>query len=119
GDMVIDACKTQAEIDAEFAGWLTGVTIDGGVNPVITTLPEVPVAPDPCGGEVIVYWTVTSEDGQEASTSGTFTILSPSAVNLTVPDNHTSEAFANQQAAETAFAGWLAEAGYTGGCDAE
>ena len=70
------ACQTQAQIDAAFLNWGSEFFASGGCSLNITIDPEIPTAPDSCGGMTIVTWTVSAEDCYITTTHvDTFTVL--------------------------------------------
>ena len=112
------ACKTQEQINTAFAEWLASVRIVGGCDPGITITPENPVAPDACGGSVSVTWTVTNNCGEGALCTATFTVVPAERADLKIPENYTgTETCPTQAAVDAAFAAWLDEVTYTGGCN--
>ncbi|MFZ5431513.1 MAG: Ig-like domain-containing protein [Bacteroidota bacterium] len=112
------ACKTQEQINTAFAEWLASVRIVGGCDPGITITPENPVAPDACGGSVAVTWAVTNNCGEGAICTATFTVVPAERADLKIPENYTgTETCPTQAAVDAAFAAWLGEVTYTGGCN--
>jgi len=49
-------CQTQADVDAAFTAWLATASVAGGCTPILSD--DSAAAPDFCGGEVTVTWTV-------------------------------------------------------------
>ena len=116
-----DACDyaDQAAADAAFATWLASVTATGGCDPLVSTGATPPVAPAFCGGSTTVTWTVTDHCYTTTSQTATFTITAPDPVVVSPAAASTTDAcdYADQAAADAAFATWLASVTATGGCD--
>jgi hypothetical protein len=110
------ACMTQEDIDAAYASFVGGASFTGGCGGVLSNNAPA-VAPSFCGGSVTVEWTVTSACEVPVVKSATFTIPAAPAVNLNVPANYTGTTCMTQDAVNTAFTNWLAEASMTNaGC---
>ena len=109
----------QAAADAAFAAWLRGFSVTGGCAPQGSY--GQPVAPNYCGGSVDVTYTVTDKCFEGGSVTRTFVIIPAPAVVVNSPSNTTnpSSTYANQAAADAAFAAWLAEFSVEGGCAPE
>ena len=73
-NLTTDACMDQTDIDAAFALWLAEASVTGGCNAMLSINPLNPVAPDACGGEITVTWTVTSACEEDVVNSATFTV---------------------------------------------
>ncbi len=104
-------------MNTAFDNWLTGFSVTGGFNPQ-GTISGTPVAPVLCeGGTTTVTYNVTDECGSGSETA-TFTINTPSAVAVTEVNDLTTSSctYADQAAADAAFALWLDGFGVTGGC---
>ncbi|WP_167614507.1 T9SS type A sorting domain-containing protein, partial [Maribellus sediminis] len=111
----LDACTTGAEIASAFSEWLGSVSYDGGCNSTIDN--GNPSAPDSCGGEITVVWTVSSDCESDVMDSAVFVVTAAPVVTLTPPANDTIDACATESEVASAFAGWLAEVDYDGGCN--
>ncbi len=108
----------QQAVDAAFASWLAGFRVTGGCNPKVVMTPAIPVAPHTCGGSVTVTWVVSDLCYTTTTRTATFTVTPrPVVVTPVANATHTSASFANQQAANTAFANWLTGFGVSGGCN--
>ncbi|TVQ46457.1 MAG: hypothetical protein EA362_07585, partial [Saprospirales bacterium] len=109
----------QAAVDAAFDTWLDGFDVSGGCNPQFTTDPASPGAPAVCGGSTTVTWTVTDHCYTTTTHSATFTVTPAPAVDVTEVANDGDSAcnFADQDAADAAFAAWLGGFAVDGGCD--
>ncbi len=81
GNQTEPACQTQEAIDAAFATWLSQFTYTGGCHVTETDLSSY-TAPDACGGNIIVNYTVTDACGQADNASAYFTIDIPNDVLL-------------------------------------
>jgi hypothetical protein len=114
----ISACQTEATITAAFNAWLQSFGFTGGTNPNLTISPTTPVLPALCGGTTAVTWSVTDECGETQSCTRNFTITAPAPVVVGQPENSSTLAcsYANQEAANVAFAAWLAQFTVSGGC---
>ena len=79
---------------------------------ILRFLPVLPLltAPAFCGGSTTVTWTVTDHCYTTSTQTATFTINPPAAVVVTPAAPSTTDActYANQAAADAAFATWLA-----------
>ncbi|MBK9359253.1 MAG: hypothetical protein IPN08_18090 [Bacteroidales bacterium] len=107
----------QDAVNTAFDNWLTGFSVTGGFNPQ-GTISGIPVAPVLCeGGTTTVTYNVTDECGSGSATA-TFTISAPTAVAVTEVNDLTTSSctYADQAAADAAFALWLDGFGVTGGC---
>jgi hypothetical protein len=82
---ITPAGLTQTDIDNEFSDWLSNVALSGGCNATMTISPASPQAPDICGGESVVTWTVTSSCEDDIIESRTFTV--PAYPVVVCPDN--------------------------------
>ncbi|NLB79249.1 MAG: hypothetical protein GX796_10555, partial [Clostridiaceae bacterium] len=110
-DTTLLACTPQADIDAAFSEWLAGFRMEGGCDPVETMVPELPLAPDSCGGLVTVTYTVTEQGELITECVSTFTVIDAPLVSLTVPADYTgTETCLAQSDIDAAFASWLAQA---------
>jgi hypothetical protein len=111
-------CMTQDAVNTAFANWLAEASMtNAGCGGMLTRVPENPTAPSFCGGEVEVTWTVTSDCETDVVKSATFTIPDAPAVALTVPADYDGTTCMTQDAVNTAFTNWLAEASMTNaGC---
>ncbi|MBW6481137.1 MAG: hypothetical protein K0B37_17040, partial [Bacteroidales bacterium] len=112
-------CMTQEDVDAAYTEFVNGASYQGGCNGNLTI--DSPLdAPPFCGGSVVVTWTVTSNcDGEEdlfVQEARTFTIPDAPLVDLTLPADYTGTECMTQDAVNTAFDDWLADAASTGGC---
>ncbi|HEV7331534.1 MAG TPA: hypothetical protein VGN63_10890 [Flavisolibacter sp.] len=113
-NMTVGACQTQAQVDAAFATWLSGVQASGGCNLQVSN--GNPSAPSACGGSVEVTWTASSSCEANKTASATFTVTGAPAVQLTAPANMTVGACQTQAQVNSAFATWLAGVQASGGC---
>ena len=114
----ISACQSDSAITAAFNAWLQSFSFTGGTNPNLTRSPQTPLLPSLCGGSTTVTWTVTDACGQPQSCTRTFTITPASGVVVGQPANSSTSAclYADQAAANAAFAAWLAQFTVSGGC---
>jgi len=111
----VDGCLTQAAIDAAFAAWIDGVSFGGGCDPVLEVSNES--APEACeGGSVTVTFTV-DDNCETLSETATFTVTPAPEVTLTAPADETVDGCLDQAAIDAAFAAWISEATFGGGCD--
>ena len=112
------AYSNQAAADAAFSAWLATASASGGCNGVLTN--NNTGAPFYCGGVKTVTFTYTSTCVPLTTTAqATFTITgsSPVVVSTPTPINNTLSAcsYSNQDAANAAFAIWLAQFSVVGG----
>ena len=114
----VSACLSQSAITTAFNMWLASFGFTGGTNPSSTRSPVTPVLPPLCGGSIDVTWTVTDDCGQPQSCTRTFTITAAPLVVVGQPENSSTSAclYANQAAADAAFATWLQQFTVSGGC---
>ncbi|WP_167614492.1 SprB repeat-containing protein, partial [Maribellus sediminis] len=112
----LDACSTGAEIASAFSEWLGSVSYDGGCNATIDN--GNPTAPDSCGGEITVVWTVSSDCESDVMDSAVFVVTAAPAVSLTPPANDTLDACSTGAEIASAFSEWLGSVSYDGGCNA-
>ncbi len=115
------ACQTQANVDVAFSTWLNNIIASaaGGCgNLTVTTVPSSPQAPNACGGQVDVTFEVEDGCGQSSSCVGTFTVVDAPTVILNCPGIANEPACQTQAAIDQAFADWLNDVGWSGGCNA-
>ncbi|MFZ1423323.1 MAG: hypothetical protein WAS55_05835, partial [Saprospiraceae bacterium] len=110
------SCQTQAAIDAKFAIWLATASFSGGCNGILTN--SNTGAPSACGGSVAVIFAVMSDCEPLVFCIATFTVTTAPAVVLNCPVNQTEIACQTQATINTKFATWLANASFSGGCNA-
>src|SRR6185295_3532602 len=117
-DNTSSACiyADQSAADDAFAAWLATASVSGGCSP--TSTPSTTTGPAYCGGSVTVTWTIEDHCYAGSSYSATFTITAPDAVVVTEATDNTSSSciYADQDAADAAFADWLNTASVSGGC---
>ena len=119
----LQACTTLAEIETAWDNWRTGFSASGGTPPVDTTydraVPETVPANLECGGVFTLKFKAVDLCGKADSCTSTFTVGTPDPVVIDNAENLTTDAcdYANQAAADLAFANWLATADVSGGCD--
>jgi hypothetical protein len=117
-DYITEACLSQEDLDNAFADWLDEVSYSGGCGAVLTMIPENPMAPDLCGGSITLTYTITSLCELPVTSIATFTVPAAPAVDLDVPEDYLSTACMSQEELNDAFADWLDEVSYSGGCGA-
>ncbi|MCB0556698.1 MAG: DUF11 domain-containing protein, partial [Phaeodactylibacter sp.] len=99
GDITLESCLAQAEVDGAFANWLASFVAYGACNPLIYytvngqmaySLDDV-AAPNSCGGAVMITVFAMNDCDGSTSCSSTFTVngddtppLITQAMNLTV-----------------------------------
>ncbi|MBK7809672.1 MAG: hypothetical protein IPI50_00290 [Saprospiraceae bacterium] len=110
------ACQTQGEIDTKFNDWLGDATFNGGCNSMITNDAGTP--PDACGGSATVTFTVSSDCEPDVTCTATFTVEDATPVMLTCPPDQTEVACQDQATIDQRFNDWVADAMYSGGCNA-
>ena len=106
----------QAEVNADFALWLTGFTTTGGCSGTATY--GTPTAPLLCvGGSSEVTYVFTDVCTTKAVTSS-YTITAPADLIVSGPADvtKTSCEYTNQAAVDAAFATWLTGFSASGGC---
>jgi len=119
----LQACTPLAEIETAWDNWRTGFSYSGGTPPVDTTydraVPETVPANLECGGVFTLKFKAVDFCGKADSCTSTFTVGTPDPVVIDYAEDLTTDAcdYANQAAADLAFANWLATAGVSGGCD--
>jgi hypothetical protein len=120
-DVEASACDfaDQADLEADFALWLQGFSVSGGINPSGTY--GTTVTPVFCAESSIrVIYEVTDVCGS-GSVQATYTVHAPSELVVTSPGNLTVPAcqYDTQAEIDAAFASWLEGFGVTGGCNLE
>ncbi|WP_264520710.1 T9SS type A sorting domain-containing protein [Flavobacterium sp. N1994] len=119
-DSLTGACTyaDQDAANAAFNAWLAHFSVSAGINPSGSFGEGQPQAPAYCGGSTTVTYTVTDRCHEPVVIVRTFTITPAPTVNVTTPDNSTTNAcsYANQDAANAAFATWLSGFTVSGGC---
>ncbi|MBK9271542.1 MAG: T9SS type A sorting domain-containing protein [Saprospiraceae bacterium] len=115
-DQMEIACQDQATIDQEFNDWLNDAVFSGGCNAMISN--NGGSAPDACGGTATVTWTVSSDCENDVTCSATFTVEDAPDIMLTCPPDHTEVNCQSQASIDLAFADWLDDATFSGGCNA-
>ena len=95
---------------------LSGFSVSGGINPQYTIIGS-PVAPYYCGGSIEVTWEVTDFCYNTTLHKATFTITPPPAVVVIPVSDKTVMActYADQAAADAAFAAWKGGFSVSGG----
>ncbi|MFV5696158.1 IPT/TIG domain-containing protein, partial [Flavobacterium sp. LB3P122] len=73
-DVTEASCQTQDQINTKFNAWLATFSTSGGANPVLTSNPVTPLAPNNCGGSTTVTWTLTSDCEETKTCTRTFTV---------------------------------------------
>ncbi len=116
-DYTTEMCMSQEEVDGLFTRWLNAVTYDGGCNSMLIMEPAQPVAPNYCGGRVMVTWTVASDCEEDATASAVFMVPMAPAVALNTPPDYTTEMCLSQEEVNGLFARWLNAVTYEGGCN--
>ena len=117
-DKIVPACTyaDQAAADLAFANWKNTASVSGGCAP--TSTPGTGSAPAYCGGSTTVTWTIADKCYAGSTYSATFTIQSPAQVVVTQAIDKIVPActYADQAAADLAFANWKNTASVSGGC---
>jgi len=113
-----NACTyaNQEEANAAFNAWLAGFTVSGGCTPIGNY--GEPQAPAYCGGSVEVTYRVSDRCYDGTSMTRVFTITPAPAVVVSGAQDSTTPAcsYADQAAADAAFATWLQGFAVSGGC---
>jgi parallel beta-helix repeat protein len=130
------ACQTQEAIDEAFANWLESFGFTGGCGaegsfdseePPLTggsvqarasDIPPGPIAPPACGGFTTVTYRVTSDCEDDVRCTKTFTVTTAPDITLTCPVEQEEDPCQTQEAIDLAFANWLDDVTYSGGCNA-
>jgi len=120
GDEYFDACSDSLEIVAAYTEWMTGFQYTGGCN-ATHNKEAIPDLPDniACIGDTIIFEYIAWDRHTADTCTSTFAVAAAPDVLLTVPQNNTIQACTSQGYINTAFAEWLAEAEYEGGCGAQ
>ncbi|SDB32959.1 hypothetical protein SAMN03097699_0737 [Flavobacteriaceae bacterium MAR_2010_188] len=115
-DYTADACDTQAEVDAQFATFLTRFSVSGGCSPDGNFAADYS-APDACaGGSVTVVYNVTDKCYDGGSESATFMVPATELPTVTFPESKTVSACDSD--IEAQFEAFVNGFTSTGGCDA-
>ncbi len=94
-DLEEQSCQTQDVINSSFSTWISGFSATGGTEPLVITYTvnnvevanlENVLAPDACGGEVIVQINVEDACGLTASCSNTFNVVADIEVPVIVAE---------------------------------
>jgi hypothetical protein len=109
------ACQTQGAVDANFADWLSTVSVSGGCNVTLTN--NSTGAPAACGGSVTVIFTVTSDCEAPVTCSATYTVPTPPALSIACPSAVVEASCQDQASINTAFTVWLGTVSAVGACD--
>ncbi|MDT0559697.1 hypothetical protein RM697_13670, partial [Ichthyenterobacterium sp. W332] len=128
-DNEVDGCSTNAEISAAFAEWKTALfsfTATGGCNAELIYSVDVVnlQAPTQCNEEdQVISVNILAEDdcGKTPAITCTFTVKAfESTLEVTMVDDDTALScdYETQVDLDLAFAAFLGEFGFSGGCDA-
>lgn len=125
GGPMLDGCSTQAQIDAAWDAWITGLqnmTVSGGCNPRIVyfeDLSTLPVPEDCANGQQQVSVSVFAFDrcSQAPLVTCTFTVEAPGPLMANCPGDMEVGDCLTQAEVDDAFAAWLAQFSATGGCN--
>ena len=83
--MVTASCLTQAEVDQLFASWIAQFVYTGsGCNLAITPLDTV-TAPEFCGGERTITFTVEDQCGSQTACTSSFTVPEAPSLQMVCP----------------------------------
>gem|GEM_PF-1181069 len=111
----VNACQTQAEVDAAFANWLATATTVGGCDGLLTNTNTG--APSACGGSTTVTFNYASScPALSTSCQATFTVTAAPPVVLNCPDDFIMPPSSTQAQIDAAYNAWLASANASGGC---
>ena len=122
-NVVVPACKTQAQINTAWNTFMAAVKVTGGCAGGVLTNNAPATAPSTAAGYVDVTWTYTAAmdctpitfGGQTSYGTFTFTkrftVTGGNFVNVVGPSsvNYNSCSFGSQAALNAAFASWLAQ----------
>ncbi|WP_220399461.1 gliding motility-associated C-terminal domain-containing protein [Galbibacter sp. BG1] len=117
GDLTIDSCLSQEEVNTQFAEWLDLFHYNGGTKPVVEEFKN-DVAPNSCGGSVTVTYIATDDCNVRKECSATFTVTPPEPISLDTEAQNTSTEC--DRDSESVFQDWLTNNGYaevTGSCN--
>ena len=119
-DSYTSACAyaNQDAINAAYSGWLAQFSVSGGCNPS-GSYGTAPAAPIWCVGDTVSVTYEVTDLCFTTSITRYFGIAAPPAVTVNKPDDsYTSAcAYANQDAINAAYSGWLAQFSVSGGCN--
>ncbi|NNE27491.1 MAG: hypothetical protein HKN09_11670, partial [Saprospiraceae bacterium] len=113
--ITLEACNSQAEVDAAYLQWLHQVSFTGGCNANLSV--PYPSAPNYCGGEITITWAVISDCEDDVTCSRTFKVLSPDPIVLHCPMDKTISSCLSQDDVKMEFKDWMDSFKSTGGCE--
>ncbi len=116
-DFTVDACSSEADINADFSAWLVGFGYQGGCSVSATDLSGL-TAPTACGGFVTVTYILSDDCNLSDQCISTFTVEDAPLLSVTCPDPIEISACNSQSDVDAAFAAWLDEFEFNGGCGA-
>ncbi|MCF8365762.1 MAG: T9SS type A sorting domain-containing protein [Bacteroidales bacterium] len=117
GNEILNACQTQEDVDIAFGLWIAQFDYSGGCGAMATNLAGF-TAPPASGGNVVIDYLATDLCNQSASCTAIFEVLSSTEINITCPQDVQIEACTDQIDINAAFAEWIQEFSFTGGCNA-
>jgi hypothetical protein len=81
----MDACSSQEDVNAAFAQWIGSFNYTGGCGTTASDLSGY-VAPDACGGMVVVNYSANDNCGQSDDCTASFTVTYAPELSITCPD---------------------------------
>ncbi|WP_394698151.1 HYR domain-containing protein [uncultured Draconibacterium sp.] len=114
GDTIVEGCSA-AEVQTVFDNWIAQFAYTGGCNVNESDL-SIYTPPITCGGVVVVNYIVSDECEQTDSCTATFQVNAPELV-ISVPEDTLLDACSDQLDVDAAFASWISQFGYSGGCN--
>ncbi len=115
GDEMVGPCLSEDEIKMAFDKWLLKFGVTGGCDPEYY-FEEKPIAPDPCGGEVIVKLIALDQCGGPISCQASFGIDQAESLTISCPNDLTITDCHTQEEVDNALENWLSTFSYSGGC---
>ncbi|MCK3686181.1 T9SS type A sorting domain-containing protein, partial [Maribellus sp. YY47] len=113
-DLTLGTCLSQDSVNAAYDAWAASGVVEGGCGLVVDI--DKPAAPDACGGEVVVTWTISSDCADTIVAMRTFKVTAAPAISATPPEDLTLGTCLSQDSVNAAYDAWAASGVVEGGC---
>ncbi|MCK3685306.1 hypothetical protein, partial [Maribellus sp. YY47] len=113
-DLTLGTCLSQDSVNAAYDAWAASGVVEGGCGLVVDI--DKSAAPDACGGEVVVTWTISSDCADTIVAMRTFKVTAAPAISATPPEDLTLGTCLSQDSVNTAYDAWAASGVVEGGC---
>jgi len=118
-NLTVASCLEQESVQTLYENWLNQFAEPwtGGCNlQIVNNAPEL--APDACGGSVLVTWTATSQFTVASTANATFTVSPAPELSVSCPGSITiAGTCGDQSTINAAFNDWINKFTATGGCN--